>query len=194
MSELQDYSGPLNPDIKFEDFSKDFLIRMIRQYARGYMKMGEFWYDRVVALVGEERAMREDAIDVWIKQPYFINPKVAKAAGIEVKCVVDVLKVWQLLLDGFLTERYIPEFDVRDPDHVVMSIVRCNDLYYYQNNPNMKGRIELVCGARGVEQQSMEGYIQCFLPNAQVKQLAGPEGSGIPVKEGCCCQWELTNK
>jgi len=193
MAELQDYSGPFNPDLKFEDFSKEFLIKLIKRYASGYLKLGEFWYDRVLPHVGEEKAMCEDSVIAWSNQAYWMNPKIAKTANIDVKCIVDVMKVWQLVLDGFLPERYIPSFEVKGPNHVIMDIVYCRDFIYYQHM-NMTDRIVRVCGLKGVEHRAMEAYMQCFLPNAQVKQLAGPPASGMPAKEGVCCQWEYTNK
>ena len=54
MEEMKDYSGPFKPDLKYEDFSKEFLISLIRRYAAGYLKLGEFWYEKVAALVGDE--------------------------------------------------------------------------------------------------------------------------------------------
>ncbi len=191
--ELNDYSGDFNPDLKFEDFSKEFLIKLIRRYASGYMKLGEFWYDRVAALVGPEKAMTEDTIAVWTKQPYWINPKIAQTANIEAKDIVDALKVWQLLLDGFLPERYTAQFNIKDRNHVIMSITNCRDLLYFQHK-DMKDRIKTVCGHNGVEVRTMGPYLQCLVPNAQVKQLLGPPGSDLPSKDGLCCQFELTLK
>ena len=60
MAELNNYSGPFNPHLKFEDFSKEFLIKLIRRYAAGYMKLGEFWYEKVAALVRDKKAMMEN--------------------------------------------------------------------------------------------------------------------------------------
>jgi hypothetical protein len=191
--ELKDYSGDFNPDLKFEDFSKDFLIKLIRRYAAGYLKLGEFWYDRVAALVGPEKAMFEDTVDVWTKQPHWILPKIAQTANIEVKDIVDAMKAWQLVLDGFLPGRYIPQFDVKDRNHVIMSITNCRDLLYFQYR-DMKDRVKWVCGHHGIEYLTMTPYLQCLVPNAQVKQLLGPAGSGLPSKEGICCQWEYTLK
>jgi hypothetical protein len=191
--ELKDYSGPFNPDLKFEDLSKDFIIKLIRRYSAGYLKLGDFWYERVEALVGPEKAMAEDAVDVWTKQAYWILPKIAQTANIEVKDIVDAMKVWQLVLDGFLTGRYVPQFNVKNRNHVIMSITYCRDLMYYQKQ-NMKDRIKWVCGHNGVELLTMGPYLQCLVPNAQVKQLLGPPGSGLPSKDGICCQWEYTLK
>jgi len=147
-----------------KDFSKEFLTKLIQFHAAGYSKLGEFWFERVSALVGVKKAMMEDAVGVWINQPYFINPKVAKAAGIEVKCVVDVLKAWQIILEGFLRDRYVPEFESKGPNYVIMSHKSCLDLLYMQEM-NMTGRIKYVCGARGVEELTMIAYVQSLLSN-----------------------------
>ena len=191
--ELKDYSGQFNPDLKFEDLSKDLIIKLIRRYSAGYLKLGEFWYDRVAALVGHEKAMAEDSVDVWTKQAYWFIPKIAQTANIEVKDVVDAMKVWQLMLDGFLTERYTAQFNVKSRNHVIMSITYCRDLMYYQHK-NMTDRIKMVCGHNGVEHLTMIPYLQSLVPNAQVKQLLGPPESGLPSKDGICCQWEYTLK
>jgi len=191
--ELQDYSGPFNPDLKFEDLSKDFIIKLIQRYAAGYMRLGEFWFRRMAALVGPEKAMLEDAVDAWTKQAYWFIPKIAQTANIEVKDIVDAMKVWQLMLDGFLTGRYRAQFNIKDKNHVIHSNIYCSDLMYFQEK-NMKDRIKWVCGHEGVEIRSIRPYLQCLIPNAQVKQLLGPPGSGLPSKEGICCQWEYTLK
>lgn len=192
MKELQDYSGPFNPNLKLEDLSKDFLIRMIRQYGAAYMRLDDLWWRKVEGIVGPKEVI-EHSVDVWTKQPTRTNPKYAKAANIEVKTITDCMKVWQLCLDGFLPGVYQPTFEVKDPNHVIMTMNTCLTINYYQKE-GMSDRIKTICGHRGVEHRTMEPYIQCFLPNAQVKQLSGPPGSGMPVKEGMACQWEYTLK
>ena len=193
MKELKDYSGSFNPDLKFEDLSKGFIIKLIQQYTASYLKLGEFWLDRLAALVGPEKAMLEDNVDVWTKQAYWILPRIARTANIEVKNIVDAIKVWQLVLDGFLPGLYTPQFNIKDSNHVIMSITYCRNLLYFQKH-NMKDRTKMVCGHNGVELLTMEPYLQCLVPNAQVKQLLGPPDSGFPSKEGICCQWEYTLK
>jgi len=147
----------------------------------------------VSALVGDKKAMMEDAIDVWIKQPNYMNLLIAQMANIEVKCVVDVLKVWQIILAGFLRDRYASEFEIKGPNYVIMSHEGCLDLLYMQEM-NMTDRIKYVCGARVVEELTMVAYIESLLPSGQVKQLLGPLDSGMPCEDGICCRWELTVK
>ena len=37
MTELSDYSGELKPDLKYEDFSKEALIRLLQEYGRIFL-------------------------------------------------------------------------------------------------------------------------------------------------------------
>ena len=37
MSELNNYSGEFNPEFKFEDLSKEALLRLVKEYSRLYL-------------------------------------------------------------------------------------------------------------------------------------------------------------
>ena len=39
MGELKDYSGEWRPDVDFEDFSKDALVRLLKAYQRAFVGM-----------------------------------------------------------------------------------------------------------------------------------------------------------
>jgi hypothetical protein len=40
MPELQDLSGPFNPNLKFEDFSKDFLLKLMTEWQWAWLSSG----------------------------------------------------------------------------------------------------------------------------------------------------------
>jgi hypothetical protein len=48
MGELKDYSGEFRPDLQIEDFSKDFLVKLMRQWSAAYLRMTELWNDAIV--------------------------------------------------------------------------------------------------------------------------------------------------
>ena len=190
--ELKDYSGQFNPDLKYEDLSKDFLIKLIREYQTSYMRLNRLWYERIMAFTGQEKAMMEETVAVFTKLAHLTNPRIAKIANIEVKDVVDVMKVWQMTLDGLMGGTWVPKFEIKNRNHVIMTVIRCGDLEHFQRwAPE---RIKSCCSPGGVEELTMIPYINCFLPNAQVKMLMAPPGCGLPSKEGICCQWEYTLK
>ena len=47
MAELMDNSGPYNPSRKFEDFSEEFLIKLLKAYMRAYTLVDGFWNTEV---------------------------------------------------------------------------------------------------------------------------------------------------
>jgi hypothetical protein len=65
MAELTDYSGPYKHDLRFEDFSKDFLIKMMTQWQRAYLRLSSIWYEKVMEKFGMDAA--DDCnLDVWL--------------------------------------------------------------------------------------------------------------------------------
>lgn len=43
MGELQDYSGEYNPDVEFENFSKEALIRLLKAYQKVFVGALGIW-------------------------------------------------------------------------------------------------------------------------------------------------------
>jgi hypothetical protein len=41
MSELNEYSGPFKPDLTFDDFSKDFLLKLMTVWQYAWIRMSE---------------------------------------------------------------------------------------------------------------------------------------------------------
>ena len=44
MAELKDYSGNFVPSVRYEDFSKEFLARLLVECARCYIMADGLWY------------------------------------------------------------------------------------------------------------------------------------------------------
>ena len=44
MSQLNDYSGKLIPNVNFEDFSKETLVELLKVYSKLYLSVDGFWY------------------------------------------------------------------------------------------------------------------------------------------------------
>ena len=45
MPELEDYSCPFKPDLTFEDFSKDFLLKLMTGWQFAWLRMADAWYE-----------------------------------------------------------------------------------------------------------------------------------------------------
>ena len=93
MTELKDYSGEYKNDIKFEDFSKEFLIKLLHAWSKAYLRADEAWFQLTKERSGEAEA-KKCREGFWSRIADANNPKLAKDLGIEVNTILDAMKVW----------------------------------------------------------------------------------------------------
>jgi hypothetical protein len=185
MSELKDYSGKFKPDLKYEDFSKHFLVKMIKEYSAAYMRLDKIWFKTVEEVLGDEKTNKLN-IKVWDEVAKQSVKRFATAANIQIKDVVDVMKAWQMCVDGSLGGMFPVAYDIKSTNHVILTITRCEILE--QNEQNDPRRIELIC--HELEQKAMKSYFNCFLPDVQVKPLKLPPSGGRKSPDEVACIWE----
>ncbi len=93
MKELKDYSGPYIPNLKYEDFTKEALIGLLKSYQVAFVGFMGMWNTVNRERMSPEEAFRVDA-DVYEK---FVNkfalPLVTEAMNIQGDDVVTMLKL-----------------------------------------------------------------------------------------------------
>ena len=113
MPKLKDYSGPYRHDLKFDDFSKDFLITMMTQWQRACLRLSAIWYEKVMEKFGMEAA---DAcnMEVWMTVGQKVVPKFAKMGNVQPKTVLDALKIVQLAPDSHVgSQLFAGDLDIK---------------------------------------------------------------------------------
>src|SRR4030042_454482 len=143
MKELQDYSGDLINNLKLEHFSKDFLVKMMHAWSSAYMRMAESFATACKETLKNDDLALKCELAGWWKITNATPSKVAKALGIEVKVMVDVAKVFQLLPDGCGAGVYELDYQIRDRNHIKVVITRCRTLDYLEKYA--PERIKAVC-------------------------------------------------
>jgi len=181
MPELEDYRCPFNPDLKFGDFSKDFLLKLIDIWQIAWVILSDSWYYSVKERFGSEVA-NDCELATWTRVGERVNPRYAKLANIELTDVLDSLKCLQLPLDNIIGERYHAKFDIKSNNHVIMTIPDCRTLVYFEKNE--PARIYPMCHI--LEKAVIEKYV--VNPKVKVTPLK------LPPREGpdeIACQWEF---
>ena len=54
--ELKDYSGPYRHELKWEDFSKEFLVKLMKSWQRAYLSIQGAWIETVTEKFGSDAA------------------------------------------------------------------------------------------------------------------------------------------
>jgi hypothetical protein len=179
--EMNDYSGPFNPNLTFDDFSKEFLLKLMHVWQYGWLHMTEAWYNAVKQRYGVDVA-NECETQAWETIGERVNPRFAKVANIELNTVLDSLKCLQLPLDNTTGGLFPAEAKVINPNHVIWTIPRCRSLEFFEaKEPE---RIRHVCHIN--EKKIIERY----LVNRKIKVTP----LKLPPRKSpdeIACQWEF---
>ena len=180
--EMNDYAGPFIPNLTFEDFSKEFLLKLMHVWQYGWLHMTEAWYNAVKQRYGVDAA-NDCETQAWETIGERVNPRFAKVANIELNTVLDSLKCLQLPLDNTTGGLFPAEAKVINPNHVIWTIPRCRSLEFFEaKEPE---RIRHVCHIN--EKRIIERY----LVNRKIKVTP----LKLPPRKSpdeIACQWEFT--
>ncbi len=180
MPELDDYSGPFKPDLTFDDFSKDFLLKLMKVWQYAWLHMTEAWYGAVKKRFGAQAA-NECEWETWMQVGERVNPRYAKVANIEVDDIASCLKCLQLPLDNITGGLNQVDIEIKSKNVAIVTLKTCRSLdFFEQKEPE---RMEWVC--------PMEGPIM-------EKYLVHPKAKATPLKlpprnspDEMACQWEF---
>ncbi|MFC1923980.1 hypothetical protein ACFLXA_01245 [Chloroflexota bacterium] len=186
MEELKDYSGPLKDDLRLEDFSKEFIIKLAKEWQNRYPLQEELWVEMIKDRFGQEVADEMEMI-FNTKMAELSLPRMAKLANIQVKDMVDVMKVFQLIVEGLMAFQPDSTYEIINRNHVIWTAKRCLNLEYFEKvDP---ARVQSFCHEK--EGRYFELYTSIFLPNCEVTALKLPPRKS---REEIACQWELKIK
>jgi len=178
--ELNDLSGPFDPELTFDMFSKEFILKLMQVWQYAWLHLSEAWYRQVEKKFGRQAADECEA-GAWCNMGERVNPRYAKVGNIELKTVLDSMKIIQLPLDNTISGLFpiIPE--VINENHVIWTIPKCRSLEYFEaKEPD---RIPQVCYVN--EKKVMERY----MVNRKIKitPLKLPPRDN---PEDIACKWE----
>jgi hypothetical protein len=180
--ELDDLSGPFDPDLTFDDLSKEFLLKIMHEWQFAWVHMAQAFLETTRKRVGFDEA-NAIQLEAWQLIAERVNPRYAEIGNIELRTVVDSLKVLQLPLDNTMHSLYGAKYEIKNENHVIVTIPRCKTLCYYERcSPEM---IQPTCHV--LEPIVIEKYL--VNPKIKVKALKLPPRND---SSEIACQWEYT--
>ena len=181
MTELNDYSGPFNPRLVFDDFSKEFLLNLIHVWQWAWIQLDAAYFDEIKKRSDDKTAFDCD-LEMWLKCAERCNTRYVKIARIPMKNVVDCLKALQLPLDNSMGAIYPVVYDIKNENHAILTVQRCPSLEWCERNA--PERIVPMCQIN--EPQIIEKYK--VNPDVRVTARKLPPRKG---PDDIACQWEL---
>jgi hypothetical protein len=181
VKERADYSGEFDPNLRFQDFSKETLIKLLGVYAKLYQTVDGFWYTSVKERVSNEAALACD-FWVWQRQTPYEMARLCKILKIERGGVIGAMKALQ---SGpwYFTHKLGIEFNGKDA--AILTITYCPTLEVIEREDN--GRERRICGY--VDFEAKKRLAAFFHPAMEVVPLKLPPREN--KKDGVCCQWEF---
>ena len=182
MAELKDYSGPFLPNLKYEDFSKEMLVKLLVAYSREINVLPTYWAEEVRKRLGQD-AMKECLLSTWCRVGKYETGWALEAANIKGNDVEAYVKSVQLM-GSFIQDYYTYDIDLKNKNLAILTVHYCPAF-----NAMEKGDAEWlnwVCQV--LEEESMKAYVKPVNPNIQVRCLrAGTRKSPDEPH----CKWEF---
>jgi hypothetical protein len=179
MADLEDYSGPFDPELKWQDFSKDLLIRLLKVTSNLYNGMPGFLYYAIRDRYGDQVAMEisDEAYAVGTQMQYQYLKRELKLGN----KVEDCLKYQQFGVD---VANMDVQCELKNENLGIVTIRNCTGVAYWErhNQPQMW---EWACHQLAVrEWQNVAHWINPKIKCTPLK--LAPRTS----KDDICCQWE----
>ena len=183
MKELIDYSGEFDPSIKYDDFSKGFLLELLNAYSGYILRVDGFWYLTVKERRGDEEAFACDT-QVWEKMQVYELEMTCKLFKIQGNDVATMMKALQMSPWMWI---YKYDIELKSPNHSILTITHCPTLLALEKEG--EGREQTICQV--LEPKLFRLIADFFNPKIEVQALKIPPRKS---KDEICCQWDFSLK
>ncbi len=176
-----DTQYPADAGVRFQDLSRDELLRLVGLWGNLVRALDGFWYLSVMQQIDNEQALACD-IEVWQRLIKYGLDRITEQFDIHGDDLPTL----------FRTLRFEPMFaeteyrvDFLGEREAVMTITDCHILRALEKDGG--GREAQICGQ--VEPIIMRCYASYFNPDIEVTALQLPPRSG---SDSLCCRWRFT--
>lgn len=183
MSDREDYAGPFDPDFRYEDLSKEALVRLVREYALIVHLLDRSVFATIGMRFGQE-VVEEIAIDEWRGASPVYGERLRRTFGIDGDDVEAIFKVLQL--DPGFPHHYMDvHYEVVDERHGSFELRSCGALTDVE--PWGERAVTGMCHT--IEDGTFDVTAQAVNPKARIRHVHRPPR--VPADRVPVCRWEL---
>jgi hypothetical protein len=188
MADRKDYSGEFDPDFRFEDLSKEALVRLVREFALIVQLLDRSAFASIGLRYGQ-RAVEEIAIDEWRGASPIYTERIRKIMNIQGDGVPAIFK--QLQLDPGFAQHYMDvEYEVVDEQHGFFQLRSCGALLDVE--PYGERAVRGMCHT--IEDGTFDATAQAVNPKARIRPVHRPPRAPtarVPDNRVPVCRWEV---
>ncbi|MEV5575955.1 hypothetical protein AB0L06_38455 [Spirillospora sp. NPDC052269] len=178
-----DYSGDFDPGFRFEDLSREALVRLVREYALIVHLLDRSCLTAVGLRYGQE-AVEEIAIEEWRGASPVYTRRIREIMKIEGDGVSAIFKVLQL--DPGFAQHYMDvEYELVDERHGFFQLRSCGALLDVE--PFGERSITGMCHT--IEDGTFDITAQAVNPKARIRPVHRPPRN--PAGRVPHCRWEV---
>jgi hypothetical protein len=183
MADRNDYSGPFDPDFRYEDLSKDALVRLVREFALIAHLLDRSMCAAIGMRYGGD-AVKELAIEEWRGASPLYGRRLREVMNVEGDGVPAIFKVFQL--DPGFPHHYMDvRYEIVDDHHGYFELAHCGALMDVE--PFGEQMVTNMC--HHIEDGTFDYTAQAVNPKARVRPVHRPPRR--PVDRTPHCRWEV---
>jgi hypothetical protein len=180
---MADYSGPFDPDFRYEDLSKEALVRLVREYALIAHLLDRSMCAAIGMRYGAD-AVAELAVEEWRGASPVYGERLRQVLGIEGNGVEAIFKLLQV--DPGFPQHYMDvRYEVVDENHGYFELASCGALLDVE--PWGDRLVTNMCHT--IEDGTFDVTAQSVNPRARIRPVHRPPRS--PADRVPHCRWEL---
>jgi hypothetical protein len=183
MADREDYSGEFDADFRYEDLSKEALVRLVREYALIVHLLDRSMCAAIGMRYGAE-AVQQLAIEEWRGASPIYGDRLRKVMRIEGDGVDSIFKLFQV--DPGFPHHYMDvRYELEDHEHGYFELAHCGALLDVEPWGD-----KLVTGmCHTIEDGTFDVTAQTVNPKAAVRPVHRPPRR--PADRTPHCRWEV---
>jgi hypothetical protein len=183
MGDRNDYSGPFDPDFRYEDLSKEALVRLVREFALIVHLLDRSMCAAIGMRFGGD-AVTELAIEEWRGASPVYGKRLREIMRVEGDDVPAIFKVLQL--DPGFPHHYMDvHYEVVDEHHGYFELAHCGALM--DAEPWGERMVTGMC--HHIEDGTFDVTAQAVNPKARIRPVHRPPR--VPGDRVPHCRWEV---
>jgi hypothetical protein len=183
MRDLQDYAGPFDPNLRYEDFSKETLAKLVEEFAMALQILEGNWHRILRERFGDAATIEMD-ITQWVRSSPRYHRRISKLLNIQGSNMETIFKALQMD-PAFSPGFFDIEWELVDANRGYFTVKNCGPLNAFEKEG--RGYEAHIC--HDLEIPTFTATLHYYNPKAKITPIKLPPRRS---EDDIACKWEIT--